>query len=568
MVDWLQALFTSTDSVAHIVLLYALVISVGIGLGRLKLGGISLGVTFVLFAGILAGHVGFTGTPNVLTFIQDFGLILFVYCIGLQVGPGFFESFKKGGVQLNVMALGIILLNVLCCIVLYFLVFYDSKASDAANSSNFAMMVGVLCGAVTNTPGLGAATEACNQVFGPGAPTIANGYACAYPLGVLGIIGATIAIRFLCGISLKDEQKKIEEELAANPHATPHRMTLVVKNAYLTGRTILQVRQFLGRDFVCSRILHNGHVSIPNRDTIINEGDKMYITCAQDDAEAIRVFIGPEEAVEWEEQDVPMVSKHILVTQPSMNGKTFGQMHFSSVYGVNVTRIRRGDMNLFADRNLRMQIGDRIVVVGPEDAVDRVARKMGNSVKKLDHPNLAAIFIGIFVGIIFGAIPIAIPGVPTPVKLGLAGGPLIVAILIGRFGYRAKLVAYTTTSANLMLREIGLALFLASVGIKAGASFVSTVVDGDGLTYVWCGFLITVVPLLIVGFVARMFFKVNYFTLMGMIAGSTTDPPALAFANQTAGNDAPAVGYSTVYPLSMFLRILTAQLIILLLCSV
>lgn len=565
--DWLQTLFTSTDSVAHIVLLYALVISVGLGLGRIKVGGISLGVTFVLFVGILAGHFGFTGTLNVLTFIQDFGLILFVYCIGLQVGPGFFESFKKGGVQLNVMALSIVLLNVLCCVGLYFLVFHNSEATPSTNSRNLAMMVGVLCGAITNTPGLGAATEACNQIFGVNAPAIANGYACAYPLGVLGIIGATIAIRFLCRIRLKDEQEQIAAEKAANPHATPHRMTLVVKNAYLAGRTILQVRQFLGRDFVCSRILQQGHVSIPNRDTVISEGDKMYITCAQDDAEAIRVFIGPEEDVVWEEQDVPMVSKHILVTQPSMNGKTFGQMHFSSVYGVNVTRIRRGDMNLFADRNLRMQVGDRIVVVGPEDAVDRVAHMMGNSVKKLDHPNLSAIFIGIFVGILFGAIPIAIPGVPTPVKLGLAGGPLIVAILIGRFGYRAKLVAYTTTSANLMLREIGLALFLASVGIKAGASFVNTVVEGDGLTYVWCGFLITILPILIVGIVARVCYKINYFTLMGMIAGSTTDPPALAFANQTAGNDAPAVGYSTVYPLTMFLRILTAQLIILLLCS-
>ena len=520
--DWLQPLFSSTDSVAHIVLLYALVISVGIGLGRIKVGGISLGVTFVLFAGIVAGHFGFTGTYNVLTFIQDFGLILFVYCMVLQVVPGFFESFKKGGVQLNLMAMSIVLLNVLCCIGLYFLVFYDGGAAVAENSSKLAMMVGVLCGAITNTPGLGAATEACNQVFGASAPAIANGYACAYPLGVLGIIGATIGLRFICRVSLKDEQKQIEEEQAANPHATPHRMTLVVKNAYLAGRTILQVRQFLGRDFVCSRILQNGHVSIPNRDTIISEGDKMFITCAQDDAEAIRVFIGPEETVEWQEQDVPMVSKNILVTQPSMNGKTFGQMHFSSVYGVNVTRIRRGDMDLFAERNLRMQIGDRIVCVGPEDAVDRVAHKMGNSVKSLDHPNLSAIFIGIFVGIIFGAIPFAIPGVPTPVKLGLAGGPLIVAILIGRFGYKAKLVAYTTTSANLMLREIGLALFLASVGIKAGASFVNTVIEGDGLTYVWCGFLITILP----------------------------------------------VGYSTVYPLSMFLRILTAQLIILLLCFV
>lgn len=575
--DWLTKLFTDTDGVGHIVLLYAIVIAIGIILGRMKIGGkkngISLGVTFVLFAGIVAGHFGFTGTTNVLTFIQDFGLILFVYCIGLQVGPGFVSSFKEGGVKMNMIAIGIVLLNVICCISLYYLVFYKSDAAPGVNNINLSMMVGVLCGAITNTPGLGAATEAVTSVaanggYGnAGAPIIANGYACAYPLGVVGIILATIAIRFLTGTSLKKEQEAIEQEKAANPHATPHRMTLAARNPYLLGKSILQVRQFLGRDFVCSRILQNGHVSIPNRNTILGEGDQMFITCAEADAEAIMAFIGPEEQVEWEEQDVPMVSKHVLVTQPAVNGKTLGELHFSSVYGVNVTRIRRGDMNLFAESNLRLQIGDRLVVVGPEDAVDRIAQKMGNSVKKLDHPNLAAIFIGVFVGIIFGAIPIALPGVPTPVKLGLAGGPLCIAIAIGAYGYKFKINAYTTTSANLMLREMGLALFLASVGIKAGANFVNTVVEGDGLTYVWCGFIITVLPILIMGIVAKKILKLNYCTLMGLIAGSTTDPPALAFANQTAGNDAPAVGYSTVYPLSMFLRILTAQLIVLLLCS-
>ena len=577
--DWLQNLFVNTESIAHIIVLFALVISVGIGLGRIKMFGISLGVTFVLFAGILAGHLyNYFGTSpggvtyacplNVLGFVQDFGLILFVYCIGLQVGPGFFESFKEGGIRMNLMAMAIILLNVICCVALFFIVFYEGGSLAGKNSYNLAMMVGVLCGAITNTPGLGAANEACTQIFGANAPAIANGYACAYPLGVIGIIGATIALRFICRISLKKEEEQIAREQAENPHAKPHKMTLIAENHSLDGRTLMQVSQFLGRDFVVSRILHDGHVSIPNRDTIIHEGDKMYIVCAEDDAEAIIAFIGPVCEVEWEEQDVPLVSKHILVTQPSMNGKTFGSLHFSSVYGVNVTRIRRSGTNLYADRNLRMQVGDKIVVVGPEDAVDRVANMMGNSVKSLDHPNLATIFVGIVIGIIFGSLPIAIPGVPTPVKLGLAGGPLIIAILIGRVGYRAKLVAYTTTSANLMLREIGLALFLASVGIKAGATFVDTVVAGDGLTYVWCGFLITVIPLLIVGIIGRIRYKTNYFTLMGLIAGSTTDPPAVAFANQTAGNDAPAVGYSTVYPLSMFLRILTAQLIILLLCSV
>ena len=578
--DWFLNLLTNTSGVGHIVMLYAFVIAAGIALGRVKIGGkngIALGVTFVLFVGILVGHLyksagvvtadGLAAPANVLTFIQDFGLILFVYCIGLQVGPGFLESFKTGGLKMNLIAIGIVLLNVICCIGLFFIVFYRGGSMAGENSMNLAMMVGVLCGAITNTPGLGAATEACSNIFGAGAPSIANGYACAYPLGVVGIILATIAVRFLTRTSLKEEQDALEQEKAANPHATPHRMTISCRNPYIVGKTILQVREFLGRDFVCSRILQKGHVSIPNRDTILGEGDQLYVTCAEADTEAVKAFIGPEDTdVVWEEQDVPMVSKHVMVTQAQMAGKTLGELHFSSVYGVNVTRVRRGDLNLFGERNLRLQMGDRLVVVGPEDAVDRVAAKMGNSVKKLDHPNLSAIFIGIFVGIIFGSIPFALPGVPTPVKLGLAGGPLIVAIAIGAYGYKFKMNAYTTTSVNLMLREMGLALFLASVGVKAGANFASTVVDGDGLTYVWCGFIITVLPILIMGVVARKWAKINYCTLMGLIAGATTDPPALAFANQTSGNDAPAVGYTTVYPLSMFLRILTAQLIILLLC--
>lgn len=560
--SWLEQLLFDPNSVAHIVLLYTAVVAIGIYLGKIKIFGISLGVTFVLFAGILAGHFGFTGTTSTLNFLQDFGLIIFVFCIGLQVGPGFFESFKKGGITLNLLACGIVALNILVMLVLYYTVF------DTSDPKNLPMMVGVLCGAVTNTPGLGAATEALTQVFPENTiPQIASGYACAYPLGVVGIIAGTIAIRYLCGVVLKEEEDKIIAEQAENPHAKPHKMTLRVDNAALDGKTLLKVRDFLGRDYVCSRALHEGHVSIPNSNTRLYVGDDLFIVCAEDDAEAIKAFIGHETQVDWEEQDVPMVSKSILVTQPKMNGKTFGQLHFSSVYGVNVTRISRSGMNLFADRNLRMQVGDKIVVVGPEDAVDRVAGLMGNSVKRLDHPNLLTIFVGILVGIIFGSIPFAFPGVPTPVKLGLAGGPLIIAILIGRFGYKFHLVTYVSTSANLMLREFGLALFLASVGIKAGEHFVETVVAGDGLEYVWTGFLITVIPIIIIGLIARLHFKLNYFTIMGMIAGSTTDPPALAFANQSSSTDAPAVGYSTVYPLTMFLRILTAQLIVLLLCS-
>lgn len=551
--DWLQNLLFDENSIAHIVLLYSFVIAVGVLLGKIKFFGVSLGVTFVLFTGIVCGHFGLTGNTQILTFLQDFGLILFVFCIGLQVGPSFFSSFKKGGIAMNLVAMGIVALNIVVAVALYY---------GLNGRIELPMMVGILCGAVTNTPGLGAANEALSQLNYNG-PQIAMGYACAYPLGVLGIIGSIIAIRYICRINLKKEEEDIAKEEAANPHLTPRMMHLEVHNEALAGKTLLQVRDFMGRDFVCSRILQNGHVSIPNRDTVFHLGDQLFVVCAEDDAEAIIAFIGPKIEVDWEKQDTPMVSRRILITQPKMNGKQLGEFHFSSMYGVNVTRVNRSDMDIFASRNLTLQVGDRVMVVGPQDAVERVANLMGNSLKRLDHPNIVTIFVGIF----FGSLPIAFPGIPTPVKLGLAGGPLIVSILIGRFGYKLKLVTYTTMSANLMLREIGIALFLASVGIKAGANFVNTVVDGDGLLYVGCGFLITVIPLLIMGAVARWHYKMNYFMLMGLIAGSNTDPPALAYSNQTAGNNAPAVGYSTVYPVSMFLRILTAQLLILILAS-
>ena len=560
--EWLINLFVSPDSVAHIALLYAMVIAIGVYLGKIKFGGIALGVTFVLFAGILAGHLGLTAPTNILTFIQDFGLILFVFMIGLQVGPGFFESFGKGGITLNMLSVGTVVLNVAVMFACYFIFF------DTSNPINLPMMVGTMYGAVTNTPGLGAANEALSSVFpNGGAPQIASGYACAYPLGVLGIIGATIAIRFICRISLNDEEKALEEADAEDTHVKPHQMHLQVTNSYLAGRTILQIHDFLNRDFVCSRLLHDGHVTIPNRDTILELGDQLFIVCAEADAEAIIAFIGPEIQVAWEKTDQPMVSKRILVTKSSINGKTLGQMHFSSVYGVNVTRITRQGMDLFASPHLPLQVGDRVMVAGPEDLVNRVADVLGNSIKRLDAPNIATIFIGILVGIIFGSLPIAIPGMPVPLKLGIAGGPLIIAILIGRYGYKIKLVTYTTTSANMMLREIGLVLFLASVGIKAGAGFWDTVVQGDGLKYVYTGVLITIIPILIIGTLARLKFKFNYYTIMGMIAGTYTDPPALAYANQICSKEAPAIGYSTVYPLSMFLRILAAQLTILLACG-
>lgn len=560
--DWLINLFTTTDSIAHIVLLYAVVIAIGVYLGKIKIGGVSLGVTFVLFAGIAAGHIGFTAPVNIISFIQEFGLILFVFMIGLQVGPGFFESFRRGGVTLNLLSTTIVCLNIAVMFACYYIFF------DTSNPKNLPMMVGTLYGAVTNTPGLGAANEALNSVFEKGnIPQIASGYACAYPLGVLGIIGSMIVIKYICRVSLEKEERKLEKEEEDNDAVKPHFMTIKVTNSYLEGKTLMQVHDFLNRDFVCSRILHESHVSIPNRKTIFHIGDQLFVVCAENDAEAITAFIGPVIEVDWEKQDAPLVSKRILVTRSAMNGKTLGKLHFSRAFGVNVTRVTRQGMDLFASPSLSLQVGDRIMVVGPEDAVNRVASVMGNSVKRLNAPNIATIFIGIFIGILFGSIPIAIPGMPVPLKLGIAGGPLIIAILIGRYGYKVHLVTYTTTSANMMLREIGLVLFLASVGIKAGEGFFETVVQGDGLKYVYTGFFITIIPLLIVGLIARWKYRFNYFTVIGMLAGSCTDPPALAYSNSICSKEAPSVGYSTVYPLTMFLRIFTAQIIVLFFCG-
>ncbi len=571
--QWLTDLFTNGTSIAHIVLLYSIVISAGVLLGKLKVGGVSLGVTFVLFVGIIAGHFlrqgqvmfGYAPEPlSVLNFIQDFGLILFVYSIGLQVGPSFFTSFKEGGVRMNMVAAGVVLLNIAVMLTLYYCFM------DTSDPHSLPMMVGVLCGAVTNTPGLGAANAAIDQIgaanLGGSLPVIANGYACAYPLGVLGIIGSIILLRFIFKINFKKEEDTFYENNSKNATVKPHLMHIEVSNPSISGKTILQLRTYIGRDFVCSRMLHDGHVTIPNRDTVLSVGDIMYIVSAEGDAEAISAFIGKEVQIDWDEQDTPMVSKKILVTRDKINGKSLGSLHPSSIYGVNVTRLFRSGIELFAHPGVNLQVGDRLTVVGPEDSVDRFANKVGNQKNHLDKPNLLTIFVGILVGIIFGSLPFSIPGMSMPVKLGLAGGPLIIAILVGRFGFKLKLVAYTTNSASMMIRDIGLVLFLASVGIKAGGNFVETVMNG-GLQYVLFGFLITTIPLIIMGIVARLYYKQNYFLMMGMLAGATTDPPALAYSTATANNDIPSVGYSTVYPLSMFLRIITAQLIILLLCS-
>ena len=561
--DWLINLFVDNESMAHIAMLYAVVIATGVYLGKLKVGGISLGVTFVLFAGILAGHLGFTAPLSTLSFVQDFGLILFVFMIGLQVGPGFFSSFKEGGLKLNMLAVSLILLNILVMFGCYYAFF------DTTNPENLPMMIGTLYGAVTNTPGLGAAQEALMSIMGNSTPAIANGYACAYPLGVVGIIVATIAVRYICGVKISEEEKELESH-DNDLTQVPYLMHLIVQNQFVAGHTILELHDFMRRDYVCSRILRNGELIFPKSSTTLELGDKVFIVCSEADKDAVQAFIGKETIVpEFAEQEKQkqLVSRRIVITKPEINGKTPAKLHFASVYGVNLTRVTRQGMEIFARQDLPLQVGDRVMVVGDQVSVNRVSSVLGNAVKRLDNPNIATIFVGIILGLILGSIPFTFPEIPVPLKLGLAGGPLIVAILIGRYGYKMHLVTYTTTSANLMLREIGLVLFLASVGVKAGANFVDTVVNGDGLLYVLTGFMITVLPILIIGIVARKKYHFNYFTIMGLLAGATTDPPALAFANASCSKDAPSIGYSTVYPLSMFLRIFTAQLIVLLFCS-
>lgn len=568
--DWLQKIISDPGSIAHLVVIYALVISLGVKLGRIKFGGVALGVTFVLFAGIVVGHIyshyivdpsgaliTHAGQKELIDFVKELGLILFVYCIGLQVGPGFFATFKKGGVGMNLIAVGIVTLNVTMMLGLYFLVF----SGDHSNY-NLAMMVGTMYGAVTNTPGLGAANSVVKDFGGDwgaaGMPDIASSYACAYPLGVVGIILATILLRYICKVALDKEQEQIRLAQERDPHATPKHLVLKVTNQAVVGRTLHELHAFLNRQFVISRCVKNEEMFVPNGDTKLEIGMEVHLVCAEDESEPITALIGERLPKDWtaDIDKTQYVSRRLVITKDEINGKTFGQLHFSTIYGVNVTRVTRNGMELFADRNLPLRVGDRLLVTGREENVEQVKNAIGGSVKRLDHPNVGAIFFGILVGVIVGQIEFG-----AGMKLGLAGGPLVVAILIGAFGYRFKINTYTSTSANLMLREVGLLLFLSSVGIQAGAKFWDTIMNG-GLTYVWTGFLITVVPILIMGVVARKVLKLNYFTLMGLIAGSNTDPPALAFANQTAGNDAPAVGYSTVYPLSMFLRIIVAQLVL------
>ena len=556
--DWFTDLLWGTG-VAHSVILLSLVIVFGILLGKVRIAGISLGITFVLFVGIVMGHFGLTIDPVVLHFFKEFGLILFVYSIGMQVGPGFFSSFKRGGITLNLLATSIVLLGATLALVIHYI-----------TGTPVETMVGILSGAVTNTPGLGAAQEAFADVHGQAAPTIALGYAVAYPLGVVGIILAIISLRFLFRIDYDTETAHLEAEDDTHDREA-HPMLLVVKNPALFGRTVGELSALMTHcEFVISRIRYcsDGRTEIVSGLTTLHEGDRVLVITTEHDAPTVRTFVGEEAPLkqeEWLRRESELLNRRILVTKPEVNGKRLGELRLrQSCGGINITRINRAGIDLVATPRLSLQVGDRVNVVGTPSAIEAVEKVLGNSMKRLNEPNLIPLFLGIALGVFLGSIPLLLPGIPRPVKLGLAGGPLIVAILVSRFGPRYGLVTYTTTSANLMLREVGITIFLASVGISAGDGFVDTLLRGGGASWVAYGFLITFLPLIIVGLIARRFFRLNYFTLMGLLSGSTTDPPALAYSNATAGNDAPAVGYATVYPLTMFLRVLTAQLMVLL----
>ncbi|WP_295960322.1 putative transporter [uncultured Alistipes sp.] len=550
--EWLYSLFFGSG-IAHAVLTFALVITIGILLGKVKIGGVSLGITWILFVGIVLSHFGMTVDNEVRHFVQEFGLILFVFSIGMQVGPGFFASFKHGGMTLVACATAIVLLGVLTAYVVHLV-----------TGTPIPTMVGILSGAVTNTPGLGAAQQAYADASGINDPTIALGYAVAYPLGVVGIIFTMIFVRY----ALRVKFEKEDEGLAAlsREQKFADKVSVEFTNKMLDGRTVAYIRDLINRQFVISRIMRpDGTITMADADSVIRLGDRLWVISQAEDIEAIVAFFGRRVELTDEQwgnntPNAELVSRRILITKSSLNGKKFSDLRLRTKYGITITRVNRAGVDLIPYQGLELQVGDRVMVVGPEKAVTQVADVLGNSLKKLNQPNLVTIFVGIALGVLLGSIPLL--NVPQPVKLGLAGGPLIVAILIGRFGTHFHLVTYTTMSANLMLREIGIALFLAAVGIGAGDGFIDAIADG-GYRWIGYGVIITVVPLIIVALVARLWLKMNYYTLMGLIAGSTTDPPALAYANATAGNDMPAVGYSTVYPVVMFLRVLTAQIFIL-----
>ena len=543
-------LMPGNTSIAATLVLYSFVIAAGIYIGKMKIFGVSLGVTFVLFVGILMGHFGYIVDDAILKFVREFGLILFIFSIGLQVGPGFFSSFKKGGMRLNALAVTGIALNVAIVLCIYYF----------GNINDISALVGVMSGAVTNTPGLAAAQQTISQMTQSAeeANLMASGYAAAYPLGVVGIILSMFVIKGIFRIKTEDEIKKIEEE-QEDSHLKPFLLTIKVSNQLVDGMTLVKLHDVVQTNFVVSRIMGaEGKVTIPKSTTEIHIGDLLLIACSAQDADGFKAVIGTEVEMDWESTPTPVFSRRIVVTKSQYNGVALGSLRLHNGYKLNCTRVNRAGVDLLATPNLRLQMGDRITVVGNLEDIERLADRLGNSMKRLNQPNLITIFVGIILGIILGSIDIGFG-----MKLGLAGGPLVVAILLSRFGYKAKLVTYTSSSASLLLRELGICLFLASVGIAAGKDFAASVFNYTGMWWVIWGFVITVVPLIIVGCIARGHDKINFLTIMGLMSGGCTDPPALAYANNSTGNDAPAVAYSTVYPLTMFLRVVAAQALIL-----
>lgn len=541
--------------VAHSVLILSLVIAFGIMLGKIKIAGISLGVTWILFVGIVFGHFNLNLDEHLLHFLKEFGLILFVYSIGLQVGPGFFSAFKKGGFTLNVLAVLVVFVSVLITVVLHF-----------TTGIPITTMVGILSGAVTNTPGLGAAQQANSDLNGIDAPEIALGYAVAYPLGVIGCILALLALKYLLHVDTRKEETEAEQGLGHLQELTVRPVSVEIRNEAVDGKTIRAIKPLLNRAFVISRIRHHdsgSEVELVSADTVLHLQDQILFISNPKDMEAIIAFFGKQVNVEWEKVDKKLISRRILITKPELNGKSLAQLKIRNNFGASVTRINRSGVDLVATPHLQLQMGDRVTIVGSELAVSHAEKVLGNSLKRLNHPNLIPIFLGIALGCILGSLPFMFPGIPQPVKLGLAGGPLIVSILISRFGPQYKLITYTTMSANLMIREIGISLFLACVGLGAGKGFVDTIIYEGGYVWIAYGAIITVVPLLVGGLVGRYVWKLNYYTLIGVLSGTNTNPPALAYSSELTACDAPAVGYATVYPLAMFLRVLTAQILIL-----
>lgn len=549
--DWLYSLFVEHSALQAVIVL-SLISAIGLGLGKVRVCGISLGVTFVFFTGILSGHFGLSIDPQMLNYAESFGLVLFVYALGLQVGPGFFSSFRQGGVQLNLLAIGVVLVGTLLAVL-----------GSYACGISLPDMVGILCGATTNTPALGAAQQTLKQL-GLETSTPALGCAVTYPLGVVGVI---LAILLMRKVMVRKEDLEVKEK--ENENKT-YIAAFQVHNPAIFNMSIKEIGALKNYPkFVISRLWRDGNVSIPTSDKVIKEGDRLLVITSEKNAPALTVLFGEQEHTDWNKEDIDwnaidsqLISQRIVVTRPELNGKKLGSLHLRNHYGINISRVYRSGVQLLATAELTLQLGDRLTVVGEAASIHNVEKVLGNAIKSLKEPNLVAVFVGIILGLALGAVPISIPGISAPVKLGLAGGPIIVGILIGTFGPRMHMVTYTTRSANLMLRALGLSLYLACLGLDAGAHFFETVFRPEGALWIAVGFALTVIPVLIVGVVAFKWAKVDFGLVTGMLCGSMANPMALNYANDTIPGDNPSVAYATVYPLCMFIRVIIAQVLL------